>query len=83
MFQYVINTYNDSVYIYIYNVIIDPGMCKDGEVRLVNGNIEQEGRAEVCLQGVWSTVCDWDWNALDAYVMCRNLGYEGSQGQSL
>ena len=58
-------------------------MCKDGEVRLVNGNIEQEGRAEVCLQGVWSTVCDWGWNALDAYVMCRNLGYEGSQGQSL
>ena len=30
---------------------------------------------EVCVGGVWSTVCDQQWGDNDAQVVCRQLGY--------
>ena len=56
---------------------IEPGHCSDGDIRLVNGTIEQEGRAEVCFNGVWSTICDDSWNTIDGFVFCHSLGYDG------
>lgn len=52
--------------------------CLEGQVRLANGTIEQEGRVEVCSNGVWGTVCQNGWNAIDAYVVCSQLGYTGA-----
>ena len=51
---------------------------EEGEVRLVNGNHNLEGRVEVCSQGVWGTIkntfCgDRDRNI--SKVVCRQLGY--------
>ena len=40
----------------------------------MNGTIEQEGRLEVCVNGVWGTVCSSGWNTIDAYVACKQLG---------
>ena len=59
---------------------LDPGMCDEGTFRLVDGDIEQEGRVEVCYYGVWGAICDADWNEIDAYVLCRQLGYDGGLG---
>jgi len=44
----------------------------------MDGSSNMEGRVEVCLSGVWGTVCDNDWSAVDANVACRQLGYSGS-----
>ena len=56
--------------------------CTTGPLRLVGGNIPNEGRVEICLNNVWGTVCDDGWSTTDAAVVCRQLGYS-TQGQIL
>lgn len=48
----------------------------DGGVRLVgqDGISASEGRVEVCINGEWGTVCDHNWGASDAEVVCGQLG---------
>ncbi|KAJ8034426.1 hypothetical protein HOLleu_21258 [Holothuria leucospilota] len=42
---------------------------------LVNGLSNSSGRIEVVFNGEWGTVCNDNWNMVNAYVVCRQLGY--------
>ena len=48
--------------------------CTEGDIRLVGGADDYEGRVEVCHDTVWGTVCDDFWSANDGRVACRQLG---------
>ena len=59
--------------------------CEDGDVRLVGGSTQYEGRVEVCINKAWGTVCSskfsswwskyYHWETPDSNVVCRQLGY--------
>ena len=66
----------------ISNNIVITVPCTTGELRLVRGNVQNEGRVEICIDNVWGTVCDDGWSSTDATVVCRQLGYS-TQGQRL
>lgn len=53
--------------------------CMNGAVRLVGGN-SRSGRLELCLGGVWGSVCKSRYGRWDvaAQVICRQLGYNTS-----
>ena len=75
---------------YYYNYICTVAIgtmssnCSDGDVRLVDGSVDYEGRVEVCVNRVWGTVCSTtsryyyysNWNLIDAKVVCRQLGHQ-------
>ena len=57
--------------------------CTSGEIRLTGGTTQYEGRVEVCVNGVWGTVCDRGWDTREAYAVCHQLGYQGRINQML
>ena len=65
-------------------ITISP-LCPIGQgqiVRLVNSNnntvSQYEGRIEIFHNGTWGTICDHDWDQVDAQVACRMLGFSGA-----
>ena len=63
-----LSTLNVHMITYCYTV------CREGALRLMDGQNEREGRVELCHDNRWGTICDDLWGNLDAEVVCRQLG---------
>ena len=59
----------------LFPVVPINNSCVDGSVRLVS-DVEQSSfqLVEICSEGVWSPVCDYNWTVADATVVCREFG---------
>lgn len=60
---------------YVVSSAVTPSQCNDGDVQLVDGTTEYKGRVEVCVNGVWSTVCAYSgWYSNAARIVCSQIG---------
>ena len=50
--------------------------CADGQVRLVDGDTDVEGRVEICFSRRWGTISGNGWTHRESTVVCNDLGYE-------
>ena len=60
------------------HVYILSATCSDGDLKLVGGDSEREGRLEVCFDQRWGTINADGWTETDTQVACRQLGYSTS-----
>lgn len=54
--------------------IVTQSNCSEGDVRLIGGGTEYEGRVEVCVNRAWGTVCGYSGWANAAKVVCSQIG---------
>jgi deleted-in-malignant-brain-tumors protein 1 len=55
--------------------LVTQSNCTDGNIRLIGGSTEYEGRIEVCVNRAWGTICGYQqWSTNDAKVICRQIG---------
>jgi deleted-in-malignant-brain-tumors protein 1 len=52
-------------------------VCTQGAIRL-QGGTATEGRVEICHNNAWGTVCENQWDSVDARVACTQLALPSS-----
>ena len=77
------NTATKAITVTVTDVTETETQYTDGDLRLVDGKTENEGRLEIYHDGQWGTIIDDYWTDVESDVACRQLGYDaGSVGNS-
>ena len=71
--QFAFYNYSNITYISTKNNILIG--CAESDIRLLEGSTEYEGRVEICRGNRWNSICYNQWTAIDARVVCRQLGF--------
>ena len=71
--------YNISVHVHFINTVSEP-TCFTGQSRIANLTVSMSpgrgmisGRAEICYNSMWWSVCDLNWDESDARVLCSDF----------
>ena len=59
----------------IYFILLVKDSCTTGSLRLIAEPNTHKGRIEICMDGVWGSICSRYWDNNDARVACHQLGY--------
>ena len=70
--MYTINIHVADIIFVVDNTL--PANCTNGQVRLVGGSAENEGRVEICINEAWGSICPSSWDIRDVSVVCKQLG---------
>ena len=66
---------NSEVYVLVFFFCFHtPAFCENGTMRIQDGDGVTYGRVEVCVSGLWGTICSDFWDYEDAAVACKQLG---------
>ena len=61
-----------------HSLVLLLASCVDGQVRLVDGDTDVEGRVEICYSRRWGTISGNGWTHRESTVVCNDLGYEAT-----
>ena len=62
--------------VYLNKLVINSiASCSDGDLKLVGGESESDGRLEICLNKRWTTINGRGWTKTDTKVACNQLNY--------
>ncbi|XP_053426320.1 galectin-3-binding protein isoform X1 [Nycticebus coucang] len=64
--------------LWMWLLVVGAQGVDDGDMRLADGGVANQGRVEIFYRGQWGTVCDNLWDLTDATVVCRALGFENA-----
>ena len=53
-------------------------LCRNGDLKVVGGKNDFEGRLEICFDQRWTAIVGDGWRDADTKVACRQLGYSPS-----
>ena len=67
--------------ILIYNTAVKE--CNETDIRLVDKQTSFDGGVEICNSSLWEPVCGDMWDFREAGVVCRQLGFNGSNNMSI
>ena len=78
MTQYTVYAFLKPIFVFLFTIDVtaEPVNCETGDIHLVNGSLESEGRLEVCVNQLWGTVCSRSWDYRETRVACKQLGHQ-------